>query len=141
MMLNDETIEYLSPENFVKNAEIKQGWAEWNAWLETPNPDLNAGSNEAAQDAPSPNDVRFSRSGVSSSLYAEPNSDLQILFDAKEKELAAKYPLWFESKQEYQSPTYMRDVIKGLEELLDNPSVGKKFDWYKDLVGEDVILM
>tara|TARA_R100001082_G_scaffold109173_1_gene85802 strand:+ start:1223 stop:8536 length:7314 start_codon:yes stop_codon:yes gene_type:complete len=141
MMLNDETIEYLNPENFVKNAEVKQGWAEWNAWLETPNPDLNAGSNEAAQDAPSPNDVRFSRSGVSSSLYAEENSDLQILFDAKEKELATKYPLWFESKQEYQSPTYMRDVIKGLEELLDNPSVGKKFDWYKDLVGEDGYLM
>ena len=138
MMLNNEDIEYKSPEEFIEDTEISRGWAEWNAWLDTPNKDLAENSDG---EFPTPNDVRYGRSGVTPYLNAEVNSDLKFLFDLKEEELGLKYPLWAESKEEYQTPTFMRDLMKGLEDLLNEPSFGKKFNWWSDLVGEDGYLM
>lgn len=138
MMLNNEDIEYKSPEEFIEDTEISRGWAEWNAWLDTPNEDLAENSDG---EFPTPNDVRYGRSGVTPYLNAEVNSDLKFLFDLKEEELGLKYPLWAESKEEYQTPTFMRDLMKGLEDLLNEPSFGKKFNWWSDLVGEDGYLM
>jgi hypothetical protein len=138
MMLNNKDIEYKSPEEFIEDTEISRGWAEWNAWLDTPNEDLGENSDG---EFPTPNDVRYGRSGVTPYLNAEVNSDLKFLFDLKEEELGLKYPLWAESKEEYQTPTFMRDLMKGLEDLLNEPSFGKKFNWWSDLVGEDGYLM
>tara|TARA_R100001163_G_scaffold65620_1_gene63571 strand:+ start:2530 stop:9888 length:7359 start_codon:yes stop_codon:yes gene_type:complete len=138
MMLNNEDIEYKSPEEFIEDTEISRGWAEWNAWLDTPNEDLGEGSDGVY---PTPNDVRYGRSGITPYLNADINSDLKFLFDLKEEELGLKYPLWAESKEEYQTPTFMRDLMKGLQDLLNEPSFGKKFNWWSDLVGEDGYLM
>ena len=135
MMLNDENIEYLNPEQFIEKTEVRQGWAEWNEWLDTPNQSF--ADPESGEDPPTPNDVRYNRSGVTSSFESEINADLKLLFESKEAELALKYPLWGEAREEYTKPTYLRDVMKGIEELLDNPSMGKKYEWWTDLVGED----
>tara|TARA_R110000824_G_scaffold370798_2_gene560467 strand:- start:1286 stop:7930 length:6645 start_codon:yes stop_codon:yes gene_type:complete len=136
-MLNDGDIEYLTPEQFVKNAEIRRGWAEWEEWLDTPNTAFSDSENLDSNNSPTPRDVQHARNGVTSSLQADINTELNEMFNLKIEELSMQYPLWAEAKQEYESPTFYRDFFKGIEELVDDPSIGINFKWYNDLIGED----